>query len=158
MEIEEEHHGEQKRVALQEEELGNACFASSSSSDATGSSSNVDATAQNSCSTEAAGSKLPFPRNVSTDQIKNIIGQGKEKVKSFIIRDQLQRDQEKALYYVIRGMSKGFLIYTVPLAIIQRKLTGLTIKYRITPPPNPKKVTQLEACVQACKRTYFVDH
>lgn len=48
---------------------------------------------------------------------------------AFIVRDQRQRDRENALRYILKGMGKGFLVYTAPLIILQRKVSPFTLRY-----------------------------
>jgi hypothetical protein len=63
------------------------------------------------------------------EQVLTLLKEGKEKVGALIIRDQSQRDREGAIRYIVKGMVKGFLIYTGPLCIIQRKITHPTVRY-----------------------------
>ncbi len=63
------------------------------------------------------------------EQVLTLLKEGKEKVGALIIRDQSQRDREGAIRYIVKGMAKGFLIYTGPLCIIQRKITRPTVRY-----------------------------
>lgn len=62
------------------------------------------------------------------EQVLTLLKEGKEKVGALIIRDQSQRDREGAIRYIVKGMVKGFLIYTGPLCIIQRKITRPTVR------------------------------
>jgi len=58
----------------------------------------------------------------------SLLSQARQEVGAMMLRDQNQRDREGALRYILKGMGKGFLLYTVPLAVIQRKLTRSTIR------------------------------
>jgi hypothetical protein len=62
------------------------------------------------------------------EKVLTLLKEGKQKMGALIIRDQSQRDREGAIRFILTGMAKGFLIYTGPLCIIQRKITRPTVR------------------------------
>jgi hypothetical protein len=67
-------------------------------------------------------------RSPSGEKVLSLLKEGQHKMGALIIRDQSQRDREGAIRYILKGMLKGFFIYTGPLLIIQRKITPLTVR------------------------------
>jgi hypothetical protein len=62
-------------------------------------------------------------RNSFHDSMR-LLQQAGNRLGKELVRNQEARDREHAVIYVLRGMAKGFLVYSIPISMISRKPAG----------------------------------